>query len=126
MAAGGTAREPDRRVVPPVEGPYSITSSARARSVGGIARSRAFAVLRLMTSSNLVGCSTGSLAGFAPFRTRPAVGAGLPVGFPIARPVAHEPTGRHVLARFVDGGQPIAGRNGHDLLAPAVEESRRG
>jgi hypothetical protein len=35
---------------------YSITSSARASSVGGISMLRALAVLRLMTSSNLVGC----------------------------------------------------------------------
>jgi hypothetical protein len=47
---------------------YSITSSARASSDGGTARPRAFAVLRLMTSSNLVGCSTGISAAFAPFR----------------------------------------------------------
>ena len=36
--------------------PYSITSSARASSVGGISRPSALAVLRLMTNSNLVGC----------------------------------------------------------------------
>src|SRR5262249_13328156 len=34
---------------------YSITSSARASSVGGILRPSAFAVLRLITSSYLVG-----------------------------------------------------------------------
>ena len=34
---------------------YSITSSARARSDGGIPRPSAFAVLRLITNSNLVG-----------------------------------------------------------------------
>src|SRR5215203_3096699 len=33
-----------------------ITSSARARSVGGIVRPSAFAVLRLRTRSNRVGC----------------------------------------------------------------------
>src|SRR5947209_14500373 len=38
---------------------YSITSSARASSVGGTSRPSALAVLRLMTSSNFVGCSTG-------------------------------------------------------------------
>ena len=48
--------------------PYSITSSARARRVGGIVRPRALAVFRLMTSSNFVGCSTGRSAGLAPFR----------------------------------------------------------
>ena len=47
---------------------HSITSSARARSVGGIGRSRAFAVFRLMTRCNRVGCSNGISLGFAPFR----------------------------------------------------------
>ena len=36
-----------------------MTSSARARIAGGTVRPSAFAVLRLTTSSNLVGCSTG-------------------------------------------------------------------
>src|SRR5262249_39301325 len=47
---------------------HSITSSARASTEGGIVRPRALAVLRLMTSSNFVGCSTGKSAGLAPFR----------------------------------------------------------
>jgi hypothetical protein len=47
---------------------YSITSSARASSVGGSVRPSALAVLRLTTSSNLVGCSIGRSAGFIPFR----------------------------------------------------------
>src|SRR5262249_34468701 len=47
---------------------YSITSSARASSVDGISRPRAFAVVMFMTRSNLVGCSTGRSAGFAPRR----------------------------------------------------------
>ena len=47
---------------------YSITSSARASRVGGIVSPSALAVFRLMTSSNLVGCSTGRSAGFAPRR----------------------------------------------------------
>ena len=36
-----------------------ITSSARASTAGGIVRPRAFAVFRLITNSNLVGCSMG-------------------------------------------------------------------
>src|SRR5262249_55530059 len=47
---------------------HSITSSARASSVGGTSRPSAFAVLRLITSSNFVGCSTGSSAGLAPLK----------------------------------------------------------
>ena len=47
---------------------HSITSSARARSVGGISRPSVFAVLRLIDSSNLAGARTGRSAGFAPLR----------------------------------------------------------
>jgi hypothetical protein len=54
---------------------YSITSSARASSVGGTSRPSAFAVVKLMTSSNLVGCSTGMSAGFAPRRTLSTISA---------------------------------------------------
>ena len=49
---------------------YSITSSARASSVGGTVTSIAFAVFRLTTNSNLVGCSTGRSASLAPFARR--------------------------------------------------------
>src|SRR5262245_54777816 len=49
---------------------HSITSSARASSVGGISRLSAFAVLRLITSSYLVGACTGRSAGFSPRRMR--------------------------------------------------------
>lgn len=45
---------------------YSITSSARACSIGGTVMPNAFAALRLMTNSNLVGCITGKSAGLAP------------------------------------------------------------
>ena len=49
---------------------YSITSSARARSVGGIVTPSAFAVFKLMARSNLVGCSTGRSPASAPFKMR--------------------------------------------------------
>src|SRR5262249_598499 len=50
---------------------HSITSSARASSVGGTSRPSALAVLRLMINSTLVACWTGRSAGFSPLRTRP-------------------------------------------------------
>jgi len=50
--------------------PYSITSSARTSNVGGTSRPSALAVLRLMTSSYLVGACTGRSAGLAPLRMR--------------------------------------------------------
>src|SRR5262249_27862529 len=51
---------------------HSITFSAIASRLSGISRRRAFAVLRLITSSNLVGCTTGKSAGLSPLRIRPA------------------------------------------------------
>jgi hypothetical protein len=52
-------------------GRYSITSSARASSAGGTSRPSIRAVWALMTNSNLVDCTTGRSAGFAPLRMRP-------------------------------------------------------
>ena len=49
---------------------HSITSSARARSVGGTSSPSALAALRLITSSYLVGAWTGRSAGFSPLRMR--------------------------------------------------------
>jgi hypothetical protein len=49
---------------------YSSTSSAVASSEGWTAMPSSFAVLRLMTVSKLVGCSTGISAAFAPFKIR--------------------------------------------------------
>jgi hypothetical protein len=51
---------------------YSITSSAVASSLSGTLRPSILAVSALMTSSNLVACTTGRSAGFAPLRMRPA------------------------------------------------------
>ena len=51
---------------------YSITSSAMARSDGDTVRPSIRAVSVLMTSSNLVACTTGKSAGFSPLRMRPA------------------------------------------------------
>src|SRR5262245_1847669 len=45
---------------------HSITSSARSRNDSGMVRPSVFAVVRLMTRSNLVGCWTGMSAGLAP------------------------------------------------------------
>ena len=48
---------------------HSMISSARARKASGMVNPSAFAVVRLMMRLNLVGCSTGMLAGFVPRRT---------------------------------------------------------
>ena len=50
---------------------YSITSSAIAMTPGGIVSPSALAVLRLITSSNVVGWIIGRSAGLAPLRILP-------------------------------------------------------
>ncbi len=57
-----TRRRPHRAARRVAAGPPS--------KVGGISRPSVFAVLRLITNSNLVGCMTGRSAGFAPLRMR--------------------------------------------------------
>jgi len=47
---------------------HSITWSARARNAGDKVNPITLAVLRLTARSNIVGCSTGRSAGFAPFK----------------------------------------------------------
>src|SRR5262249_5826498 len=65
---GPCGRAADQRDEPPAF--HSITSSARASSVGGSVRPSVFAVLRLMVSSYFVGACTGRSAGFSPLRMR--------------------------------------------------------
>src|SRR5262245_17023241 len=50
---------------------HSITSSARASSVGGTVRRSMRAVWWLITSSNFEACTTGRSPGFSPLRMRP-------------------------------------------------------
>ena len=65
--SGRRAADQPNELAPPH---HSITSSARASSVCGTVRPSAFAVLRLITSSYLVGACTGRSAGFSPLRMR--------------------------------------------------------
>ncbi len=44
---------------------YALTSSERASSMGGTVRPSVLAVWALMTSSNLLDCTTGNSAGLA-------------------------------------------------------------
>jgi hypothetical protein len=71
-AKGARRRHPTAKQQHKLAAPHSMTSSARARIDCGITSPSAFAVLRLITSSNLVGCSTGRSAGLAPLRIFPA------------------------------------------------------
>jgi hypothetical protein len=64
---------PRRRAAKPrdeIPPSHWITSSAVASSASGMLSPSVLAVLRLMTSSNFVGCITGNSAGFTPLSIR--------------------------------------------------------
>ena len=74
---------------------YPMASSARARIDGGTVRPSALAVLRLTTSSNVVGCSTGRSAGFALLENFVDVDRGTSVMIGQGRPVRHQAIASH-------------------------------
>ena len=57
---------------------HRITLSALANTFGGIVRPICFAVLRLITKSNFIGCSTGRSGGLAPVKNLSTFAAGPP------------------------------------------------
>ncbi len=63
---GSLPARPVLQALTPPTVPHGITSSARRRNDDGMVRPRALAVLRLITSSNFVGCSIGRSTGLAP------------------------------------------------------------
>jgi hypothetical protein len=54
---------------------YSISSSVTERSAGDMSRPSALAVVRLMTRSNLLGCSTGISPGLVPCKILSTISA---------------------------------------------------
>ena len=84
---------------------HSITSSARASSVGGTSRPSALAVLRLMTNSNLVGCMDRQVGRLGALENPAGVDADLAIGIRQAGPVAHQAAGRGEFAQLVDRWQ---------------------
>src|SRR5215831_19213781 len=85
------------------EGHHSMTSSARASSIGGMVMPSAFAVLRLMTSANLVGNSTGKSPGLLPFKILSTLRGRTPSVLTQINPVAHQPTGDWIFAEGITG-----------------------
>jgi hypothetical protein len=107
---------------------YPITSSARMRIVGGTVTPIALAVLRLIRSSNFVGCSTGRSAGFVDERACASV-QGRHVqsidckhaGFPL---LASKRNGRHSLPGPEGGAFAADGRHGSIIPSRGAARSR--
>ena len=97
--------------------PHSITSSARASRIGGTSMPSAFAVLRLMTSSYLVGACTGRSAGFSPLRMRVYVAGRSPVLVDKIGPIGDQAASSDVVALGVNRWQLVPGRERDDQIA---------
>jgi hypothetical protein len=82
----------------------------------------AFEVLRLITVSNIIGCSTGRSAGLVAFENPASVRPYLPICASKARSVAHQATSRRKLSDMVDRWNRVAGCERHELIALRVEE----
>ena len=96
---------------------YSITSSARASSDGGTVRPSALAVLRLITSSYLVGACTGRSAGLLALEDAIDVAGRAPVLVDEIRPIGDQAAAGDEEAVEVDRGQFVPGRQRDDQIA---------
>ena len=82
------------------------------------------AVLRLMTSSNLVDCSTGNSAGFAPLENLSSIDTEATMAIEIMRAIAHEPPGVGIGPTVVDRGNTMACCQRDDLIAAGAAKQR--
>lgn len=96
---------------------YSTTSSARASSMGGTVRPSAFAVLRLITSSYLVGACTWQVGRFRALEDAINVTGGKPVLFYEIGPIGDQTTGGNEVAVIINCRQLVPGRQRDDLTA---------
>jgi hypothetical protein len=80
-------------LVLPRVGRFQRRPRSEAGKHGPMRRPSAFAVLRLITNSNLVGCCTGRSAGWAPLRILVDVAGGAPKEVSETCPIGHEPAG---------------------------------
>ena len=99
-----------------------MISSALDDSPGGTSRPSAFAVFRLITNSNLVGCTTRQVGRLLAPENPTGVDADLTIGIDEARAVARQPAGRGKLTSFINRRNGMARCQRNDLIALAVKE----
>src|SRR5262249_26042551 len=104
-------------------GPHSITSSARASSMGGTARPSIRAVSALMTRSNLLDCTTGRSAGLAPFQDAAGIDTELAKRIHDVGSITHQPANFDKVARRIDRREPVERRQLDHLDTPGIQES---
>ena len=104
---------------------HSITSSARASSVGGTSRPSARGGGQIDDEIELGRLHDRKVGRLGAFEDAAGVDANLPKYFGQARAVAHQAAGFGELAHSIDGGNRMARRQRGEL-GPPVEEERIG
>src|SRR5262249_52736934 len=105
---------------------HSITSSARAKTLGGTSRPDAFAVLRLSTVSYRVGVCTGRSAGFSPLGEAVHIARGEAIEVRLDRSIRDQAAMADIVAHRIDGRQSMAGREPYDQFLMRVCRRARG
>ena len=103
---------------------YSITSSARASSVGGTSRPSALAVLRLIDQLVLGRRLHRQVGRLLALEDAVDVAGRAPVLVDQIRPVGDQATGGDEVAAGVDRGQPVPGRQRDDQIAMNASPTR--
>ena len=104
---------------------YSMTASARRRKASGILSPSACAVVRLMTSSNPVGCSTRISAGLAPLRILSTISPARRNRSAVVRSVRHKTSGLDISPYRTNCGQPRTQGKRIDANDVGVQERAR-
>ena len=101
---------------------HSITSSARASSVGGTVEAERLGGLEVDDQLELGGLLDRQVGGLLALENSAGVDAGLTVRVGDAAAVAHQAAGRDKLATLIDRGHRVAERQCGELFAAASEE----
>jgi hypothetical protein len=80
---------------------------ARASTLGGMVKPICFAVLRLITSSNFLGCSTGKIGRLGSLQDSVHVIGNAPVAVRDVRSVPHEPAVIHSFSVVIHRRYPL-------------------
>ena len=126
LAARDPARVPEGEAADeraPVES-FSSPHPPAASSDGGIASPSAFAALRLITSSNFDGCSTGSSAGLGALQDLVDEDRRAPPDLEDVRAIADESTGLDVFGQVVHDRESAPRGQLCDLPGAAEEQAR--
>ena len=112
---------------PPAKaGLHSITSSARSSSDRGIARPSAFAVLRLITSSNLVGCCDRQVGRLRALEDAVDVADRAPEQVDRVGSIGNQAAVLRMIAVRIDSRQGMAGGQRNDRRAVGRRRAARG